>query len=353
MGTHISINGRVATGVGQGRRFTQLDWARRQFVDGLGIEPWPGTLNLVLAEKPELERWRELAAQQGIPIVAPEPDQCDARCYPVTINESLHGAVVLPEVPAYPPQQVEIICALPLRSTLDLSDGSPLRLDFRYQAPVRAILFDVDGTLVDSLEGFRVVAEMAAAARGYSVTREAVRDALNTPGTGFWELIVPTAEDDRESVIAELRQAAQALWPKVLHEHVSLIGGVSEHLAKLHERGYRLGIVTGSDGHSLTPLDDAGLLDLFDTVVTASDVDQPKPEPDGLHHALEELAVAAEDAVYVGDTALDIRASHAAGLRSIGVLSGAGDSARLSAEGPDALLRGVAGLFALLEGWGG
>ena len=80
--------GRVASGRGEGQRFTQLDWAREQFTEKLGIDPSPGTLNLIVDEPEFAEIWNRLKSTPGVRIENPNdgPQDCDARCYPVSVE---------------------------------------------------------------------------------------------------------------------------------------------------------------------------------------------------------------------------------------------------------------------------
>jgi 2-phosphoglycolate phosphatase len=342
------IAGHIAAGRGEGAGFTQLDWVREQFVEQLGIDPHPGTLNLILDALADLERWAELKATAGRAVIPPDSQWCNARCYPVRIGGRLPGAIVFPEVPNYPEAQVEVIAALPIREFLSLRDGDRLSLEVSRPLPVRAVIFDVDGTLVDSLDAYRVVAELAAAPLGLSITPEAVRHALNT-GQNFWEMLLPADHPDRAEMIKRLREEAARRWPQVLRQHGRVFPGLRQTLETLQSRGLRLGIVTGSREGVFQPLREDGLLDFFAAVVTGKDVQRRKPDPEGLLKCVEALGVTPGDAVYVGDTPLDVRASRAAGLASVAVLSGAGDSAALSALGPDWIIPSHTHLPEILE----
>ncbi len=328
------IEGTVVTGRGEGAAFTQLEWARRQFVERLGIDPFPGTLNLILDSPADLEGWGDLKAGAGRAVIPPDSQWCTARCYPVRVGGRLPGAIVLPEVPGYPEAQVEIIAALSVRETFSLKDGDRLSLDISRPLSVRAVIFDVDGTLVDSLEAYRVVAELAAAPHGIAVTREMVRQAMNNDVV-FWDLLIPAERPDRVEFVKQLREEAVRRWPDALRAHGRLHSGLRGTLETLRRRGLRLGIVTGSRATVLQPLHEAGLMACFDAVVTGKDVQRRKPDPEGLLMCAAELGIAPDQGAYVGDTPLDVQASRAAGMASVAVLSGAGDSALLSAAGPD------------------
>jgi HAD superfamily hydrolase (TIGR01662 family) len=284
----VTISGRLVTGQGKGASFTRLPWAREQFLARLGIDPHPGTLNLVMDEADARSSWDALRARPGEPIQPPERGFCAARCYPVRLEGWLPGAIVLPEVPGYPTSQVEVISALPLRETLSRSDGDRISLETSDPLRVRGVLFDVDGTLVDSLEEFR-----GAAAR-----------------------VVP---------------------------------GLRETLETLRRRAVSLGIATGSDEASCEPLHREALMGYFAAAVTGGDDEARKPDPGVLLECAAALGLMPTEAAYVGDTPLDIAAAKAAGMAAVAVLTGAGGSALLSRSGPDRIIASVALLPDLLE----
>jgi CTP-dependent riboflavin kinase len=127
------ILGRLATGSGQGKHFTRLDWARQQFSEKLGIDPFPGTINLIVDDSESMKVWNRLKTRPGVRIDNPNdgPHDCDARCYPVSIDGQIDAAIVLPEVPGYSPAQIEIIAAMGVRDALDIDDGDSLRLEIQ------------------------------------------------------------------------------------------------------------------------------------------------------------------------------------------------------------------------------
>jgi CTP-dependent riboflavin kinase len=127
------ILGRLATGSGQGKHFTRLDWARQQFSEKLGIDPFPGTINLIVGDSESMKVWHRLKGTPGVRIVNPNdgPHDCDARCYPVSIDGQIDAAIVLPEVARYSPVQIEIIAAMGIRDALGIDDGDSLRLEIQ------------------------------------------------------------------------------------------------------------------------------------------------------------------------------------------------------------------------------
>lgn len=345
--TSWQLTGRVVSGRGHGAGFTNLPWARSGFIEHLGMDPHPGTLNLRLDTVSARSVWNSVRAGRGETISPPAGDACEAKCLSVCIDGRIPGAVVLPRVSGYDPLQVEIIAAVPLRRQLGLRDGDEVEISATDFSGLKAVLFDVDGTLVNSVEGIQLAAERAAAMFGYRVPIESVRRALNQ-GESLWDLIVPEDARRDPELVAILRQETMRHWPKVLAESVHVFAGLEDTLGRLRGAGLRLAIVTGSRGESFLPLRQASLMDYFDPVITARDVTRPKPQPDGLLRCLEELGCAANEAVYVGDTCDDMRAGRAAGMRTIGVLTGAADGAMLSIAGADRLVPGHHSLGELL-----
>jgi HAD superfamily hydrolase (TIGR01549 family) len=160
---------------------------------------------------------------------------------------------------------------------------------------------------------------------------------------------VPDTRPDAESVRKAVAAEAAREWPRVLRSHGKVSEGVAQTLDALKRLGIALGIVSGARPEVLELLREAGILDRFDSIVLAADVSRRKPDPEGIVKCLRQLGVAPDCAVYVGDTPIDIQASRAAGVRAIGVLTGACDSAMLSVHEPDRLAFSHAGLPQLVE----
>ncbi len=130
------IIGRLVTGIGQGKHLTRLDWARRQFIAKLGIDPFPGTVNLVIDVPDDQVVWQRVKQTDGVRINNPNdgPRDCDARCYRAVVGGRIDSAIVVPEVIGYPPNQLEIIAAVNLRDALNIADGDRLTVDIKQTA---------------------------------------------------------------------------------------------------------------------------------------------------------------------------------------------------------------------------
>jgi HAD superfamily hydrolase (TIGR01549 family) len=343
----MSINGYLVPGLGLAKNLTRIDWVRRQLIDRVGIDPHPGTLNLNLKDDTSLSCWRDWCSMAGESIEPEEPDFCRARCYPVRVEGRFPAAVLLPETADYPVDKMELVAALPLRTHLSLTDNARIRVDLCRPLSATAILFDIDGTLVDSVGAYFEVARIAAEPFGFAVTEEHVRHSLAT-GNNFWRGLLPHNLHNADAILKELFTRAAAEWPRVLLEFGTLFKGVAHTLETLHGRGIRLGIVSGARPEVLELLRAEGILNFFDTIILGGDVTRGKPDPEGIRKGLSQLNVKPDMALYVGDTPIDIQASHSAGVRAVSVLTGAADSALLSAYEPERLIASHAELPAIV-----
>ncbi|WP_417725721.1 HAD-IA family hydrolase [Salipiger sp.] len=201
-------------------------------------------------------------------------------------------------------------------------------------APLRLVIFDVDGTLVDSQAD--IVASMTAAFEGASLPVPPREVILSIVGLSLPEAVAqlaPGAEaglraamvDAYKSRYMELRAAAGAEMSSPLYPHVL---GV---LNQLHDEPETLlAIATGKSRRGLDKLVDGhGIRHLFVTQQCADD-HPSKPHPAMLQAALSATGVEPRHAVMIGDTSFDMEMARAAGMLAIGVTWGYHDAARLS-----------------------
>jgi riboflavin kinase len=125
----IIITGRLAAGVGQATGFTRLDWVRAAFRRNFGIDPYPGTINLVVEDEAARAGWAAVKAEPGIVLHPPRTDWCDARLWRARIADRIPAAVVLPDVASYPERQIELVAAVRVRDVLALVEGDPVTIE--------------------------------------------------------------------------------------------------------------------------------------------------------------------------------------------------------------------------------
>jgi pyrophosphatase PpaX len=198
------------------------------------------------------------------------------------------------------------------------------------------ILFDLDGTLIDS--GPIILASMRHASvtvLGREPDEELVRSAIGGPG------LISQMRDLDPDRVDELVDVYRA-HNEPLHATLEPFDGIFELLQELRRRGHRIGIVTAKRvstvGLAFERLPWLG--ESIDVLIGAEDTERHKPDPDPVLEALDRLGARAEDAVYVGDSPFDIRAGKAAGALSIAVgWGGIHRDERLLEEEPDHFVR--------------
>ena len=116
----IGIKGRVTEGIKESSLFTHLPWVREQFITKLGIDPYPGTLNLDIIDAEDVEKLKEIKKRKGIEIIPAEPGFCSAKCFHVLVCGKIKGALIIPQVSDYPESKLEIISSDRIRDVLSL-----------------------------------------------------------------------------------------------------------------------------------------------------------------------------------------------------------------------------------------
>jgi CTP-dependent riboflavin kinase len=126
--TKTTIRGKIVEGLGIGRDFTRIGWVKNQFISKLGIESFPGTLNLEL-DSSNQETFQTLKNTQGIEITPEDPSFCKGQCYPVLINGRLKGAIVVPVISEYPKDKLELITCENVKKALSVEAGDILEVE--------------------------------------------------------------------------------------------------------------------------------------------------------------------------------------------------------------------------------
>jgi len=125
----IKIKGKVTEGLRESGYFTGLPWVRRQFIAKLGIDPYPGTLNLEIVDDVDLARLKKIKDAKGIEIDPPGPEFCSANCFHALIGGRVEGYAVIPDIPDYPERKLEIVSSYRIRDVLSLSTGDTVSVD--------------------------------------------------------------------------------------------------------------------------------------------------------------------------------------------------------------------------------
>jgi phosphoglycolate phosphatase len=214
---------------------------------------------------------------------------------------------------------------------------------------IRGVVFDLDGTLIDSVLDIAEAANHALTVSGYPT--RSVAEIRGYVGDGARVLLARAAEkpsDDPE---------LDALFERFLDyytahpiAHTELLPCVRDTLGALSR--LPLALCTNKPRRTTTAVvNGLELATSFQVIVAGDDLPQKKPDPAPLRHIAQRLGAAPAELVMVGDGPQDVECARAAGARSIGVENGIAQRERLLAARPDALIPTLCALPDLLERW--
>lgn len=192
-----------------------------------------------------------------------------------------------------------------------------------FSTPIASMLFDLDGTLVDTADDFAKVLDLMTSIAGLPpVPREAVHQTVSSGARALVELafgIDSTAHDFKALHSTMLSLYAQ----QIAQTSATLYPSMDKLLSLLEERGIKWGVVTNKpEQYSIPLLRNLGLLERCQTLICPDHVTFTKPHPEPLLLACTQLGCAPEQSVYVGDHPRDITAGRDAGMHTIAAAYG-------------------------------
>lgn len=197
---------------------------------------------------------------------------------------------------------------------------------------MKAVVFDLDGTLLDTLEDLANATNWALRQNGLPErTKDEVRQFVGNGIRHLIERAVP--EGSSEEVLAKTFSDFKDYYVAHCQEKTRLYEGIPEMLQTLKEQGYRLAIVSNKLQAGVDELYERYFRNTVSVAVGERHGMRRKPAPDMVEAALQSLGVTADEAVYVGDSDVDMQTARNSGLPCISVLWGFRDRAFLEAHG--------------------
>ncbi|MEA2502262.1 MAG: hypothetical protein QOD01_2373 [Actinomycetota bacterium] len=209
----------------------------------------------------------------------------------------------------------------------------------------RALLLDLDGTIADTLPHI------------FEAYRHAVAPWVERPPTDA-EVEATFGPAERECIarmvpgasLDEAERRFHAFYEAELGDNVKVVEGIAEVIDHARSLGWRVGVFTGKGRRSARfTLEELGLLDRIEHLVTSDDVTRPKPDPEGVFQASEALGVPVGNILLAGDSPADVRAGRDAGARTAAVLWAAYQPERLRAAGADFVCERVEDLVSAVQ----
>jgi HAD superfamily hydrolase (TIGR01509 family) len=209
---------------------------------------------------------------------------------------------------------------------------------------ITTLLFDIDGTLVDSND-FHVAAwQEVFREAGHDFSAEVIHDQVGKGGDNLVPALLPDLPEEEQEEIAE-RHGPR--YRDKYMGHVRPFPGARDLLARGKQEGFTVALATSANpeelDHYVELLDAKELIDL---TTSKGDVEATKPAPDIFAAAVDKAGVRPEEALVIGDTPYDVLAANRAGVQAIGLLSGGFGEEDLRAAGALAVYRDAEDLLA-------
>ena len=210
------------------------------------------------------------------------------------------------------------------------------------------VLFDLDGTILNSLEDLADSVNSVLKSGGYPL--RSLEEIKSFTGAGYHVLISKALP---KGTSAEEIDRCTVLYRKIYLTRIANkscpYDGIIELLEALKNRGYKLGVVSNKFETATREACRLYFEDFFDYVIGDDPVRSRKPSPDGVWEALKALGSSREKAVYLGDSDVDIQTAKNAGLVSVGVSWGFRSRAVLEASGADYIIDRPEQLLTILD----
>ena len=215
---------------------------------------------------------------------------------------------------------------------------------------IKACIFDLDGTLADTLESMAYIANLIM--EKFGLTPMPVENFKYYCGEGAGMLMRRCLKDAGDPKLAHLEEG-ERIYREMFAENpmykVNHYPGMPETIRELKRRGLKLGVCSNKPHPAAVKVIAQMFGNDFDAVMGQSDAIPRKPAPDGALRLAQEFHVQPQECMYVGDTATDMQTGKAAGMFTVGALWGFRDEKELTENGADILAGVPTDLLKILE----
>ena len=205
---------------------------------------------------------------------------------------------------------------------------------------MKACIFDLDGTLTNTLESMTYSVNLTLKEMGLSqITKDQCRMFVGNGARVLIEESLKVSGDPKASRIEEGMKIYGRIFDQNCTYHVTPYEGIPEMLKALKDRGIHLAVLSNKpDRQTVKVVKEIFGDNIFDYAQGQKDGIRRKPAPDGVWYLMEQMQVSKEECLYIGDSEVDAATGKNAGLKTIGVLWGFRDRKTLETAGADDLI---------------
>lgn len=210
---------------------------------------------------------------------------------------------------------------------------------------IRGVIFDVDGTLVDSNPSHTQAWLKALVEFGQQPDAEEIRRSIGMGGDKIIPMQTPWSDDEEKGKALAKRRGE--IFEELYLPKLNAFRGAQDLVRKLHEQGLKLAVASSAQPEQLNPLlEIVGIQQYLSEKTSSGDAKQSKPDPDIVAVALQRLGLKAEEVIMVGDTPYDLSAARQLTIRPLAFLTGGWSREELGEaewifEGPAELLEAI------------
>lgn len=215
---------------------------------------------------------------------------------------------------------------------------------------IKAVIFDVDGTLVDTVDAHAEAWRKAFEHFGKSIAFDAIRSQIGKGGDQLLPVFLDDAECD--TIGPKIEAYSKDVFKREFMPSVRGFPAVRDLFLAIADRGFRISLASSAKGEELEGYKKAaGITGLPDVETSSDDAERSKPHPDIFQAALDRLKLGPQAAIVIGDTPYDAEAASKAGMDSIGLLCGGFPAEAIRRAGASRIYDDPAALLAAIDEW--
>lgn len=185
---------------------------------------------------------------------------------------------------------------------------------------VKGVVFDLDGTLIDTIEG--LANSVNAAMDYYSFPKHSIEVYRTFVGNGVGKLVERALPEDKKELLGEARKIFEKHYEETMLDILPVYENIDELLEYLIKNNIKIAVNTNKMDSFAKPMIKKAFGDIFCDVLGEVEYFDRKPSPDGVNYLIEKMNVKKDECLYIGDSQVDIKTAENAGIRCVSVTWG-------------------------------